>query len=165
VETKTPPTLPFAKTKDDATNDGTRDLIWMATSMICREISSSKPPLHMSRTEQGIKDWDEVEVRMRVLVKLERVWGRSAHSSPGASTSGEEQERKILMHPDAREDGFVRTSNITVECVEGASLNCDARELVAMGSDDVCLMERPTVFSEMTSWPLIKRAQLPDVLR
>jgi hypothetical protein len=82
-------------------------------SMICREVSSSKPPLHMSRTEQGIKDWDEVEVRMRVLVRLERVWGRSAHSSPGASTSGEERERKIFVRPDAREDGFVRTSNIT----------------------------------------------------
>lgn len=149
----TSPTLPSAKPKDD---DGTRDLIRTATSLICKEVSSSKLPLHMSRTEQGIKDWDEVEVRMRVLVRLERVWGRSAHSSPGTSTSGEDRERKIfvdalrdgyvlcqyvffsfffsfsptiyangfcrlmnklrssnIVRPDAREDGFVRTSNIT----------------------------------------------------
>jgi len=59
----------------------------------------------MSRTEQGIKDWDAVEVRMRALVRLERVWGRSAHSSPGTSTSGEERERKIFV--DALRDGYV----------------------------------------------------------
>lgn len=98
----TSPTLPSAKPKDD---DGTRDLIRTATSLICKEVSSSKLPLHMSRTEQGIKDWDEVEVRMRVLVRLERVWGRSAHSSPGASTSGEDRERKIFV--DALRDGYV----------------------------------------------------------
>ncbi|KIM44724.1 hypothetical protein M413DRAFT_25159 [Hebeloma cylindrosporum] len=123
----TSPTLKAPASKDD---DRTRDLIRTATSMICREVSCTKPPLHMSRTEQGIKDWDEVELRMRALVRLERVWGRSAHASPGTSGSGEERERKIfvdalrdglmnklrssnIVRPDTREDGFVRTSNIT----------------------------------------------------
>ena len=97
--------VPSAKIKDDGNDGGTRDLIRTATSMICREVSSSKPPLHMSRTEQGIKDWEEVELRMRALVRLERVWGRSAHNSPGTSSSGEERERKIFV--DALRDGYV----------------------------------------------------------
>ena len=71
--------------------------------MICREVSSSRPPLHVNRTEQGIKDWDKLEPRMRALVKMERVW--SAHSSPGTSAPAEERERKIFV--DTLRDGYV----------------------------------------------------------
>jgi hypothetical protein len=82
--------------------------------MICREVSSGRPPLHMSRTEQGIKDWEEVELRVRVLVRLERVWGRSAHNSPGTSTSGEERERKTFV--DALRDGYVLCQYVFFFC-------------------------------------------------
>ena len=86
-------------------DDRTQDLIRMATSMICTELSSSKPPLHMNRTKQGIKDWDEMKLRMRALVEMERVWAGGAHSSPGTSAPGEEQERKIFV--DTLRDGYV----------------------------------------------------------
>ncbi|KAF5387299.1 hypothetical protein D9757_005754 [Collybiopsis confluens] len=120
-----------------------RELIRTATTVLCKE--TIRPPQHM--IERGKKDWEEVEVRMRALVRLERIWGRSSvqasssnvnvngMSSSGLSASGEERERRyftealrdgfVLCHlmnkigsssmvrPDPKEDGVVRTSNIT----------------------------------------------------
>ncbi|KAL0575977.1 Protein kinase of the Mitotic Exit Network, partial [Marasmius crinis-equi] len=123
-----------------------RELIRTATSMLCKEIV--KPPTNMGRTAAVIKDWEEVEVRTRALVRLERIWGKSGISSSsnvnvnvlplsstGLSVGGEERERKLftealrdgfvlcqlmnklrsssVVRPDIREDGFVKTSNIT----------------------------------------------------
>ncbi|KAF7356594.1 Cell division control protein [Mycena venus] len=120
-----------------------RDLIRTATSMLCKEVV--KPPLHMSRTEAGLKDWEEVEVRVRALARLERIWGKSGvggsssnltlGAPAGISVGGEERERRLftealrdgfvlcqlmnklrsgsIVRPDIRDDGFVRTSNIT----------------------------------------------------
>ncbi|KAJ7155370.1 Pkinase-domain-containing protein [Mycena crocata] len=116
-----------------------RDLIRMATSMLCKEVV--KPPAHM---KVGSKDWEEVEVRVRALARLERIWGKSAGASSsnltlstpsGISVGGEERERRLftealrdgfvlcqlmnklrsssIVRPDSRDDGFVRTSNIT----------------------------------------------------
>ncbi|KAJ7285230.1 hypothetical protein C8J57DRAFT_1170524, partial [Mycena rebaudengoi] len=52
-----------------------RELIRAATSMLCKEVV--KPPVFMSRTEAGLRDWEEVEARMRALARLEHIWGRS----------------------------------------------------------------------------------------
>ncbi|KAJ7612495.1 Pkinase-domain-containing protein [Mycena polygramma] len=120
-----------------------RDLIRTATSMLCKEVV--KPPVHMSRTEAGLKDWEEVEMRVRALSRLERIWGKSGiggsssnltlGAPAGVSVGGEERERRLftealrdgfvlcqlmnklrsgsIVRPDSRDDGFVRTSNIT----------------------------------------------------
>ncbi|KAJ7066618.1 Pkinase-domain-containing protein [Mycena amicta] len=120
-----------------------RDLIRTATSMLCKEIV--KPPAHMARTESGQRDWEQVEVRMRALARLERIWGKSGVGGSasnltlgqpsGISVGGEERERRLftealrdgfvlcqlmnklrsssIVRPDSRDDGFVRTSNIT----------------------------------------------------
>ncbi|KAJ7890536.1 Pkinase-domain-containing protein [Mycena olivaceomarginata] len=120
-----------------------RDLIRTATSMLCKEVV--KPPQHMSRTEAGLKDWEEVEVRVRALARLERIWGKSGiggsssnltlGTPAGVSVTGEDRERRLftealrdgfvlcqlmnklrsgsIVRPDVRDDGFVRTSNIT----------------------------------------------------
>ncbi|KAJ6610201.1 hypothetical protein B0H10DRAFT_2225214 [Mycena sp. CBHHK59/15] len=120
-----------------------RELIRVATSMLCKEVV--KPPPHMSRTEAGQKDWEEVEVRVRALARLERIRGKSGiggsssnltlGGAAGASSNGEERERRLfcealrdgfvlcqlmnklrsssIVRPDSRDDGFVRTSNIT----------------------------------------------------
>ncbi|KAJ7180664.1 Pkinase-domain-containing protein [Mycena filopes] len=120
-----------------------RDLIRTATSMLCKEVV--KPPLHMSRSAAGLKDWEEVEVRVRALARLERIWGKSGlggsssnltlGTPAGISVGGEERERRLftealrdgfvlcqlmnklrsgsIVRPDSRDDGFVRTSNIT----------------------------------------------------
>lgn len=101
--------------------------------------------MHATRTEVGAKDWEEVEIRMRALSRLERIWGKSGANgsssnlpnvgASGLSASGEERERRLfaealrdgfvlcqlmnklrsssIVRPDPREDGFVRTSNIT----------------------------------------------------
>ncbi|KAJ6591534.1 Pkinase-domain-containing protein [Mycena vulgaris] len=141
-----------------------RDLIRAATSMLCKEVV--KPPQHMSRTQAGLKDWEEVEVRVRALARLERIWGKSGiggsssnvtvGTPAGVSVSGEDRERRLftealrdgfvlcqcaysilglrsfrllmssppfrlmnklrsssIVRPDSRDDGIVRTSNIT----------------------------------------------------
>ncbi|KAF8634550.1 hypothetical protein AX17_004140 [Amanita inopinata Kibby_2008] len=92
-----------------------RELIRTATSMLCKEMI--RPPPHMSKTEWGIKDWEEVERRMRALLRLERVWGKSgaigtasssniSASGPGSlSSAGEERERRLFG--EALRDGFV----------------------------------------------------------
>ncbi|KAJ7672369.1 hypothetical protein DFH06DRAFT_91381 [Mycena polygramma] len=110
--------------------------------MLCKELI--KPPVHMSRTEAGLKDWDEVEMRVRSLSRLERIWGKSIGGSSskvtldapaGVNSGGEEREIRLftealrdgfvlcqlmnklrsspIVRPDSRDDGFVRTSNIT----------------------------------------------------
>lgn len=95
-----------------------RELIRTATSMLCKEII--KIPPHMARSESGIKDWEEVGMRMQALVRSERIWGKSGGVSSGSSSnlnstagmtssglsaSGEERERR-LFH-EALRDGFV----------------------------------------------------------
>ncbi|KAJ7765490.1 STE/STE11/cdc15 protein kinase [Mycena maculata] len=98
-----------------------RDVIRTATSLLCREVR--KPPAHMSRSEGGMRDWGEVEVRVRALVRLERIWGRSGSgasvsnvtltlNSPntptmpvGVNVGGEERERRLFA--EALRDGFV----------------------------------------------------------
>ncbi|TFK53421.1 hypothetical protein OE88DRAFT_1655548 [Heliocybe sulcata] len=120
-----------------------RELIRTASSLLCKEMA--RPPVHHNKSVSG-KEWEEVEVRLRALARLERVWGKSGAqasqsslfspmSSSGLSTSGEERERRLfiealrdgyvlcqlmnkikpnsIMRPDPREDGFIRTSNIT----------------------------------------------------
>ncbi|KAJ7623201.1 STE/STE11/cdc15 protein kinase [Roridomyces roridus] len=120
-----------------------RDLIRTATSMLCKEVV--KPPQHMSRTDAGQRDWEEVEVRVRALARLERIWGKSGGGGSssnitvgtpsGINVGAEERERRLftealrdgfvlcqlmnklrsssIVRPDVRDDGFVRTSNIT----------------------------------------------------
>ncbi|KAJ7281494.1 Pkinase-domain-containing protein [Mycena rebaudengoi] len=93
-----------------------RELIRVATSMLCKEVV--KPPVHMSRTEAGLRDWEEVEARMRALARLERIWGRSGVGGSSSNlTLGTRLMNKLrsssIVRPDSRDDGFVRTSNIT----------------------------------------------------
>ncbi|KAF9075358.1 hypothetical protein BDP27DRAFT_1315932 [Rhodocollybia butyracea] len=96
-----------------------RELIRTATALLCRE--SLKPPAYSHghwNTEAGKRDWDGVEVRMRALVRLERIWGKSgsggasgsnlnvnALSSSGLSASGEEREKRLFG--EALRDGYV----------------------------------------------------------
>ncbi|KAJ7581275.1 hypothetical protein C8J56DRAFT_794068 [Mycena floridula] len=107
-----------------------RELIRTAASMLCKEII--KPPVHISRSEAALRDWEEVEVRTRALIRHERVWSKSGFSG----TSGvEERGRRLfcealrdglvlcqlmnklrsssIVKPDPREDGFVRIANVT----------------------------------------------------
>ncbi|RDB20820.1 hypothetical protein Hypma_012023 [Hypsizygus marmoreus] len=122
-----------------------RELIRTATSLLCKEII--KIPPHMSRSESGVKDWEEVEVRTRALARAERIWGKSGGLASGSSSnlhspnvngisaSAEERERRLfgdalrdgfvlcqlmnklrsgsIVRPDIREDGVLRTANIT----------------------------------------------------
>ncbi|KAJ7740619.1 hypothetical protein B0H16DRAFT_1273863, partial [Mycena metata] len=88
-----------------------RNVIRTATSMLCKEVV--EPPLHMSRSEAGLKDWEEVEVRVRALARLERVWGKSGiggsssnitlESPSGINVGGEERERRLFT--EALRDG------------------------------------------------------------
>lgn len=74
----------------------------------------------MSRSDSGIKDWEEVEFRTRALVRSERTWAKSGSvyggsssnlnsvvgaTSSGLSAGGEERERRIFC--EALRDGFV----------------------------------------------------------
>jgi hypothetical protein len=86
-----------------------RELIRTATSMLCREMIRIPP--HMSKSESGTRDWEEVKRRIAAPARLERVWGKSGainQESPGGSilsASGEERERKIFA--EALKDGFI----------------------------------------------------------
>ncbi|EGN96785.1 hypothetical protein SERLA73DRAFT_58262, partial [Serpula lacrymans var. lacrymans S7.3] len=99
-------------------NPEQRDLIRTATSILCKEFR--KAPAHLNRSE-GQKDWAEVEIRMRPLIRLERIWGKSGAvagsssgqvnatgggmSSTGFSIAGEERERRLFG--EALRDGVV----------------------------------------------------------
>lgn len=122
--------------------------------MLCKEII--KPPPHMMKSEQGIKDWEEVEYRTRSLVRLERIWGRSGPvngSSAGSphTAAGEERERRTfcealrdgfvlcqllnklrastVVRPDPKEDGLSKTSNVAKFLAACASYGLSHEEL------------------------------------
>jgi hypothetical protein len=55
------------------------------------------------------QDFEEVEVRMRNIARLERIWGKSravdVFNSGGNSATGEERERRAFT--EALRDGYV----------------------------------------------------------
>jgi hypothetical protein len=85
-----------------------REALRAATSILCREML--RPG---QSTGLGIRESEEVEVRMRALARLERVWGKSGASTNGSatqvgvnvSTAGEERERRLFT--EALRDGYV----------------------------------------------------------
>ena len=140
----------------------------------------------MARTEQGSKDWEEVESRMRSLVRLERTWaaGRGTTTALGTLSgarrssvdvsnsngggTADDRERKVfceslrdgyvlcqcvfsffvcffgvlilsrlmnklrqssIVRPDPREDGVVRTTNITKFLAACASYGLGSEDL------------------------------------
>jgi hypothetical protein len=95
-----------------------RELVRSAVSILCKELL--KPPPHLSRTETGPREWEEIEVRMRALQRSQRIWGKSGGVASGSSsqlsapgllgssglgTSAEERERKLFS--EALRDGYV----------------------------------------------------------
>lgn len=77
-----------------------------ATSVLCKEML--RPG---QSTDLGIRDSEEIEMRMRALARLERGWEESGDSTSGSSTqlsaseigigasagmAGEERERKVF---------------------------------------------------------------------
>ncbi|KAI0343070.1 hypothetical protein BDW22DRAFT_1428512 [Trametopsis cervina] len=120
-----------------------RELVRNASSQLIKEML--KPPSQSGLEPQAA---EEVEVRLRSLARLERVWGKSGSfiasgsqlsingpSAGGLAAGGEERERRhfgealrdgyvlcqlvnklqpgFISRVDKREDGFVRTSNVT----------------------------------------------------
>lgn len=91
-----------------------RELIRSATAFLCREML--KPPAQIGKSGLEPKDWEEVEVRLRGLARVERIWTRSgavASSSQvnvsalgnGVASGSEEKERRLFG--EALRDGFV----------------------------------------------------------
>lgn len=99
-----------------------RDLLRQATSILCKELL--KPPGH-NTTGLGVIELEEIELRLRALARLERVWGKSGSvyasgvpntsgsvvtsfgglGAGGASSMGEDRERRLFS--EALKDGYV----------------------------------------------------------
>ena len=81
-----------------------RESIRKASSLLVRELA--RPP-------QGIKprDWEDVDIRLRSLVRLERVWGKSGGGSSTAlatsSTMGGSEDRERRLFCETVRDGYV----------------------------------------------------------
>jgi hypothetical protein len=101
---------PFANTSSSSigttSNPGHRELIRAAVSLLCRELGRGSAQLR--RNGFSNQDCEEVEVRIRYLVRLERIWskiGPGSASSSNVSASGEERERRVFT--EALRDGYV----------------------------------------------------------
>ena len=99
-----------------------RDLLRQATSILCRELL--KPPGH-NATGLGVIELKEIELRLRALARLERIWRKSGTANAngvstnsgggitgfgglgagGVSSMGEDRERRLFS--DALKDGYV----------------------------------------------------------
>ena len=79
---------------------------------------AARPPPHMCRTPHGLKEWEEVEVRLRGVVALVKSWESSgngkASSRPEERLAGEAEEeeeeeeakeRRVFV--SALRDGYV----------------------------------------------------------
>ncbi|KAG6860876.1 hypothetical protein C0995_006431 [Termitomyces sp. Mi166 len=92
-----------------------RELIRTASSMLCKEIIKISP--HMSKSESGVKDWEDVKVRVYALARAERIWGESGVNagdgssnlvSPGGSgISASVAERERRLFAESLRDGYV----------------------------------------------------------
>ena len=92
-----------------------RELIRSATSFLCKEML--KPPSQVNKSSLDPKDFDEVEVRLRALARMERIWTRSGAMGSsttqvnvvglgnGVASGGEEKERRLFA--EALRDGYV----------------------------------------------------------
>ncbi|TCD71833.1 hypothetical protein EIP91_003176 [Steccherinum ochraceum] len=96
-------------------NPEQRELIRNASSVLLKEML--KPPSQVRGPSLDAMEFEEVEMRLRPLARLERVWGKSGGaasssqvnvsgmSSSGLSAGGEERERKQFA--EALRDGYV----------------------------------------------------------
>jgi hypothetical protein len=83
-----------------------RELIRAAASLLCRELGRNSAQLR--RNGFSDQDYEEIEVRIRNLVRLERIWtkgGGGVASNSGVSANGEERERRAFT--EALRDGYV----------------------------------------------------------
>ncbi|KAI0060757.1 hypothetical protein BV25DRAFT_1806793 [Artomyces pyxidatus] len=170
-----------------------REAIRAAASVLCKEML--RPQTQMSQSI-GARESEEVEVRMRALARLERVWGKSGASAMGSTSqlgangsaisgAGEERERKLFcealrdgyvlcqlmnkLRPgsiariDPREDGRVRTSNVTKFLASCSSNGLPSEDLFLR--DDLiegtfeCLARVARTVSALVKWA---EAPTPD---
>lgn len=83
-----------------------RETIRIASSLLIKHLSRPPPPLRPH-------EWHDVEVRLRALARLERIWGRSggggsSTTAVGTTTGlggGEERERRLFC--ETVRDGYV----------------------------------------------------------
>jgi hypothetical protein len=66
----------------------------------------------MSRTEAGLRDWEEVELRVRALARLDRILGKSgvegsSSNLPFDAPARLSVERERRLFTEALLDGFV----------------------------------------------------------
>lgn len=82
-----------------------RAVLRTAIGMIARE-AGGRPPAHMCRTDQGLRDWEEVEVRVKELVWEEKVWrGKGGKDDGLKEEESAQRERRIFV--EALRDGYV----------------------------------------------------------
>ncbi|EJD47951.1 hypothetical protein AURDEDRAFT_102129, partial [Auricularia subglabra TFB-10046 SS5] len=135
-----------------------RELVRTASAHLAKEFARRPPHF-------AVAVWQEVEVRLRALFRLERIWGRggggASSSGVGSGSAGlgggEERERRIFLEAlrdgyvlcqlinkfqpgmiaraDAHEDGFVKTSNVTKFLSAATSFGVPPAEL--FGRDDL----------------------------
>jgi hypothetical protein len=82
-----------------------REVIRTASSLLIKHLARPPPPLKQ-------EDWHDVEVRLRALIRLERIWGKSGGGSSATAVGsasgyggGEERERRLFC--EAVRDGYV----------------------------------------------------------
>ena len=94
-----------------------REVVRTATSMLCKEMLQPG-----KSTGLGLRETEEVEARLRVLARLERVWLKNTHGIPGSATqldasvtmkdgdaggSAPGEERELRLFAEALRDGYV----------------------------------------------------------
>jgi hypothetical protein len=75
-----------------------RELICTAISVLCKELT--RRPAHLWRSE-----WEDVEGRIRALVRLDKIWAIGATQLGGMNFRGE--GREIWLFGEALRDGYV----------------------------------------------------------
>ncbi|KAI0322777.1 hypothetical protein OF83DRAFT_1048659 [Amylostereum chailletii] len=109
-----------------SSNPEHREAIRSAVSILCREMLK---PSQMSQSI-GRRESEEVEMRLRSLARLERVWGKSGASAMGSSSqlgmngggisgAGEDRERRLFS--EALRDGYVLCQCVFPACFPSPS--------------------------------------------
>jgi hypothetical protein len=107
AQTNRPPNTSLSSTATTSSLEH-GNLIRAASSLLCRELGRSGGQLR--RNDVPEQDWEEIDNRMRNLIRLERMWARSDTGGQGniffvSGASGEVSLRRAFS--EALRDGYV----------------------------------------------------------
>ena len=85
---------------------------------------AARPPPHMCRTPHGLKEWEEVEVRLRGVVALVKSWESSGNGSSGNGKASSRPEERLAGEAEEEEEEEAKERRVFVSALRDGYVLC-----------------------------------------